>query len=341
MYIIACRAHFCHLPGLGQVGHSPRGTSGSTGTLDWGPMWSGSQFTCHPNAPTSLLAPNDPWWPSEPLHPYQPLTPPTSHASPWHWPQAPYTTATPMPPNPYTPWYPCALYTPCKLLTSPTPLPSPDAPIPLHPCPFNDSWHPYSPCWPQCPLSLLHPYQCPDIPYIPAGFPNTPYTPFQPLSSLHPCNSQCPLKPLYPMISLRPNTPELFTSPACPLTPPIPEQKCSCQEWYLCRWAWHVISLWVRLLFCHMYLICYCLQFSIDHLHVTLVIMIQLGSIFQIASVHHMCDRNGSTRKSFICCIKWWIYSTWRNNTSWFASWNRDENIQCATWQCNMAHRQW
>ena len=47
MYIIACRAHFCHLLGLGQVGHSPRGTSGTAGTLDWGPMWSGSQSACH------------------------------------------------------------------------------------------------------------------------------------------------------------------------------------------------------------------------------------------------------------------------------------------------------
>ena len=28
MYITGCRAHLCHLPGLGQVGHSPRGTSG-------------------------------------------------------------------------------------------------------------------------------------------------------------------------------------------------------------------------------------------------------------------------------------------------------------------------
>ena len=47
MYITGCRAHLCHLPGLGQVGHFPRGASGSAGTLDWGPMWSGSQSTCH------------------------------------------------------------------------------------------------------------------------------------------------------------------------------------------------------------------------------------------------------------------------------------------------------
>ena len=71
MYIIACKALFCHLLGLGQVGHIPRetserdgtlnrgpclalvrrslpkGTSGSAGILDWGPMWLGSQSTSH------------------------------------------------------------------------------------------------------------------------------------------------------------------------------------------------------------------------------------------------------------------------------------------------------
>ena len=40
------RAPLCHLPGLGKVGHSPRGTSGSTGTLDWGPIWLGSLSSC-------------------------------------------------------------------------------------------------------------------------------------------------------------------------------------------------------------------------------------------------------------------------------------------------------
>ena len=32
---MGCRAHLCQLPGLGQLGHSPRGTSGIAGTLDW------------------------------------------------------------------------------------------------------------------------------------------------------------------------------------------------------------------------------------------------------------------------------------------------------------------
>ena len=47
MYITGSRAHFCHLPGLGQVGHSPSTTSGSAGTLDWAPIWLGSWSTCH------------------------------------------------------------------------------------------------------------------------------------------------------------------------------------------------------------------------------------------------------------------------------------------------------
>ena len=41
-YITGCRAHLHHLPGFGQVEHSPRGTSGNARTLGWGPMWSGS-----------------------------------------------------------------------------------------------------------------------------------------------------------------------------------------------------------------------------------------------------------------------------------------------------------
>ena len=47
MFIKSCIAHLCHLPGLDQVGHSPQGTSGSAGPLNWGPMWSGPQFSLH------------------------------------------------------------------------------------------------------------------------------------------------------------------------------------------------------------------------------------------------------------------------------------------------------
>ena len=44
---MAAELILCHLPGLGQVGHSPRETGGSARTLDWGPMWSGSLSSCH------------------------------------------------------------------------------------------------------------------------------------------------------------------------------------------------------------------------------------------------------------------------------------------------------
>ena len=76
MYIIACRAHFWHLPGLGQVGHSPRGTSGSPGTLDWGLMWSGFQSTCYPPMPSDT--PYTPYWPLTPLHTCHPQCPLTT-----------------------------------------------------------------------------------------------------------------------------------------------------------------------------------------------------------------------------------------------------------------------
>ena len=139
MYIKACRAHFCHLlglgkvghspretsvgvmgasrgplPGLGEIGHSPWGTSGSAGTLDWGPMWLGSQSTCHlqctptllmaPMPPTPLtplgapmpLMPPIPLLAPEYLHslpaPNVSLTPPTSPDSPQCPPDTPYTT---------------------------------------------------------------------------------------------------------------------------------------------------------------------------------------------------------------------------------------------------------
>ena len=51
-----------------------------------------------------------------------------------------------------------------------------------------------------------------------------------PLPALHPCWPPMPLS-----------------------SSPPPVQASSGQEWYYCRSAWHVISLWVRLLFCQMY----------------------------------------------------------------------------------------
>ena len=151
MYIIACRAHFCHLPGRGEVGHSPRGTSGSAWSLDWGPMWFGSQSTCHPNASlTPPTLPTIPWCPYTPYPllapwiptPLPPQVPPTTHyppASPWH-PLHPLLT----PWCPYTPWHPL---------------------MPLHPCQW-ECWDPgLSPMWLGS-QSTSHP-QCPDTPLMP------------------------------------------------------------------------------------------------------------------------------------------------------------------------------
>ena len=47
--------------------------------------------------------------------------------------------------------------------------------------------------------------------------------------------------------------PTALLAPVSPLTPPLPVQASSGQEWHYCRSAWHVISLWFRLMFCQMY----------------------------------------------------------------------------------------
>ena len=49
------QSSFVSLAGLDQVGHPPRGTSVCTGTLDWGPMWSGP--SPHPPNITPCLFP--------------------------------------------------------------------------------------------------------------------------------------------------------------------------------------------------------------------------------------------------------------------------------------------
>ena len=156
MYVIPCRAYFCHLPGPGQVGHSPRETSGSDGTLNWGPMWSGSQSTCHPNASdTSNTS-------ASPLMPLHSL----------------------LAPEPYTPWCPI----PCWPLDTPdaphpllapeplhpnASLTSPDAPIPL--LVPDTPWCPYTP------KPLLAPEPChPNAPTPPAS-PWHPLTPADPM----------------------------------------------------------------------------------------------------------------------------------------------------------------
>ena len=172
MYIIACRAHFCHLLGLGQVGHSPRetsgsdgtlnrgpclawvrygqsprGTSGTAGTLDWSPMWLGSQSTCpspmHPWHPYTSLTP--------PGHPQCPLMPPIPLLAPE------YLHSLPAPQ--YTPDIPHTLDTPKQPMMPPTPLGDPSAPT-------------YSPSGPwvltlPAPIHPWHPLTAPDAPYTP------------------------------------------------------------------------------------------------------------------------------------------------------------------------------
>ena len=175
MYIIACRAHFCHLPGLGQVGHSPGETSGSAGTLDWGPMWSGSQSTCTPNAPNTPTPPTLPNAPT-PLMPLTPTDAPTSLTP--CWPLSPYTPATPIPPDTPTPLIPHDVpWHPLLVLWTPTPLLAPNGPLtPLHPpaCPWLT------------PSELVHTLDllsgrvtifCYIYPSMP---PDTPYTPVDP-----------------------------------------------------------------------------------------------------------------------------------------------------------------
>ena len=185
IYILACRAHFCHLLGLGQVGHSPMGTSGSTGTLDWGPMWSGSQSTCHPQCPYI------PTVPLMPLHPWQPLTPPQ--------PQCPHTSAGPLAPT--LPASPNALLTPPNPLLDPWhPLP---APVPPHLCS------------PLSPYTHHQPQSTSDTPGSPLMHP-TPLLVPQALHSLWaPIHPWHPTPPCWPLTPLMPHTPS--TSHPMPL----------------------------------------------------------------------------------------------------------------------------
>ena len=176
MYIIACRAHFCHLLGLGQVGHSPRETSGMMGP--WTEVQCGQ-------ASSPLATPMHPW---HPLHtPNSPLTPPRSpqcplmppipllapeylHSlpapiHPWH-PNAPYT-----PRNPHVPcchlysFWPTSTYIPCQPPIHPWP------PMPLEaPCAPYATNTPSGPWVPTLPAS---PQRTPNILVCPDG-PNTP-----------------------------------------------------------------------------------------------------------------------------------------------------------------------
>ena len=124
MYVIAFRAHFCHLPGLGQVGHSPVGVLGP---------WTGAQCGWPPSPPATsnalhpLLAPWCPYIHSQPpdaLHPCWLLSAYTPCQTPMH-PDTPYTTC-----HPNTPCWP--LTWPHQPLHSlPVPTCTPDTPTPL------------------------------------------------------------------------------------------------------------------------------------------------------------------------------------------------------------------
>ena len=172
------------LPGLDEVGHCPGGTSGSAGTLDWGPMWLGSQSTCHPNGP---------------------LTPPTC---PWHPLQASYTPtgswplhSLPAPMYPWHPLHPCLIpptpptscqweYWDCGLgpnmvgfkvhLLPPMPPTPPTASLmPLHPLPVPDipcQPHPLNPCWWECWDPGLGPNVVGLPVHLPSHMPPTPPT---------------------------------------------------------------------------------------------------------------------------------------------------------------------
>ena len=186
------RAHFCHLLGLGQVGHSPRETSGSAETLDYGPMWSDSQSTYHPNAPLTL-----------PSHPKQS-------------PDIPY-----MPRNPQCPL--CHLYTFWPLSTY-TPWQAPIHPWhSLHPLEaprLPDT--PYTPMNPQCPLCHLYPSDpwVLTLPDRPQYTPDTSYTPWKPQCLLTP---PTPLwTPNAPYATYTLSGPDYILSLSVPNTPPTP-----------------------------------------------------------------------------------------------------------------------
>ena len=133
---------------------------GTAGTLDWGPMWSGSQSTCHPNSPTP---------PTAPTPPAGPLTLPMPHTSLHCWWRECWDPGlgpnvvgliVHLPPS-NAPYCPPDAPTPCWPLPAPTPL------LVELLGPWTGAqcgWAHSPPATPQCPLyPLLLPYS----PYIP------------------------------------------------------------------------------------------------------------------------------------------------------------------------------
>ena len=207
------------LPGLGEVGHSPGETSGSAGTLDWGPMWSGSQPICHPQCPYTTTGPlmpytpDGPWYPPDTPTPQWPPSAPTLSGSP---------NASMTPPTP-----------PAGLL------------MPLHSLPVpNTPWCPLHLCWPLSPYSLTahnalltcpSPPVDPVTPHTPYWLPNAPWCPYTPLSLSTTLPASSPMYPWHPL--------HLLLASWHPYT--LLVQASSGQQWYYCRSAWHVISLWI------------------------------------------------------------------------------------------------
>ena len=226
------------LASLGEVGHSPRGTRGSAGTLDWVPMWLGSQSTCHPQCiPDTLHL----WLSQFPQHPYEPQCPP-------------FATYTPS--GPWVPTLPAnTQYTPDAPLMAQTPLGSPQCPllppVPIltpeyyTPCqPPNNPWHPLHPCAPNTHMGPQWPLLLP-IPLLALEYlhslpaPNTPLHPLTPLIAPHPLHIKEPTNapwchlypfwpwntytpchpPIHPWHPPHPNAPTALTPLGAPMTP--------------------------------------------------------------------------------------------------------------------------
>ena len=153
------------LSGLGEVAHSQSGTSGSAGTLDWGPMWLGSKSIYHPNAPlmppTPLLTPQCPWCPYTPASLSIPNTPCwlVMPSEPLYTPAIPQCPTPPM--MPYTPVSPNTPCWPVMPSNPPTPLPT--------------SWCPYTSAGSLCHLT---PLMAPETPWLhtPSGIPQCTVT---------------------------------------------------------------------------------------------------------------------------------------------------------------------
>ena len=152
------------LPGLGEVSHSWKGTIGSAGTLEWGPMWSGSQSICHPQC-----TPDTPFTSWCPLTVLNGPTPPRS-------PNAPYATYTLFGPRVIT-LTASPQYMPDIPYTSLHPLTPLTAPMPLHPlgAPNAPLFHLY-PIWirvPTLPASLQYMPTPSDAPWHHLTAPDT------------------------------------------------------------------------------------------------------------------------------------------------------------------------